>query len=106
MKLISKAMWAMTMVAYPVGPAEVEEQRQQRGAHHHLGRGQRQDQEGVDGLLPRNRWRTRAIATRVPSTSAIAVETAATLRLSFSASVRAGYLNGFAQLSSVKPCQV
>ncbi len=45
------------------------------------------------------------MATSVPSTSAIAVETAATLRLSFSASVSAGYLNGSAQFFSVKPCQ-
>ncbi len=32
-------------------PAEVEEQGQQRGAHHHLGSGQRQYQEGVDRRL-------------------------------------------------------
>ena len=34
----------------PGGPAHVEEQRQQRGAHHDLRRGQRQDQEGVHRL--------------------------------------------------------
>ena len=36
----------------------------------------------------------------------MAVETAAMLMLNFSALVSAGYLNGSAQLSSVKPCQV
>ena len=57
-------------------------------------------------VRPRKRWRTRATATRVPSTRAIAVDTAATLRLSFRASVSAGYLNGSAQFSQVNPCQV
>ena len=46
------------------------------------------------------------MATNVPSTNAIAVETAATLMLSISASVRAGYLNGSSQFFSVKPCQL
>ena len=55
-------------------------------------------------VLPRNRWRTRAMASSVPSTRAIAVETAAMLMLSFNASVSAGYLNGCAQLFRVKPC--
>ena len=54
---------------------------------------------------PRQRWRTSAMATRVPSTSAMAVDTAATLRLSSRASVSAGYLNGSAQFSNVNPCQ-
>ena len=55
---------------------------------------------------PRQRCRTSAIATSVPRTSATAVDTAATLRLSLSASVSGGYLNGCAQLFSVKPCQL
>ena len=36
----------------------------------------------------------------------MAVDTAAMFRLSSSASVSFGYLNGSAQLSSVKPCHV
>ena len=87
-------------------PAEVEEQSQQRRAKHDLRGRQRKHKEGVHGALPRNRWRTRAMATKVPNTRAIAVDTAATLRLSFSASARAGYLNGCAQLLRVKPCHV
>ena len=55
---------------------------------------------------PRNRWRTRAMATSVPSTTATAVDTAATFRLVSRASVSCGYLNGSAQLSSVKPFHV
>jgi len=55
---------------------------------------------------PRNRRRTSASAASVPSTRAMAVETAATWRLVTSASVSWGYLNGSAQLANVNPFHV
>jgi hypothetical protein len=55
---------------------------------------------------PRNRWRTSATATSVPSTTAHAVDTAATRRLVSRASVSCGYRNGSAQFSNVNPFHV
>ena len=48
-------MWAITIVVKPVLTAAVEEQRQQRGAEHDLGRRQREEDEEVDDARPRNR---------------------------------------------------
>ena len=53
---------------------------------------------------PRNRNRTSAIATSVPSAVAISVETTPTCSELANASHTCGAPQGFCQFSSVKPC--
>ena len=48
-KLRQNRVWAITTVREPPLGAEVEEEGEERGAHHDLGRGERQDDQQVDG---------------------------------------------------------
>jgi hypothetical protein len=50
---------------------------------------------------PTNRWRTRAIATKLPSTTATIVDSVAISRLLAMALVNSGYRNGSVQASKL-----
>ena len=106
MKLISNATWAIRTVTYPVAQPMLRNRVSNDAPITTSGEVSGRIMKVSTAVRPRNRCRTRAMATNVPNTSAIAVDTAATFRLSLSALLSAGYLNGCAQFSSVKPCQV